>query len=99
VAKNDRDKDLFRMMRAVGVRKKVAAEVSEAVGRRVEPGGKTPKVVSQAVRDFSALAARLEDRVSGGPRKSTATAQKRTRTRKRTTESRRQTGSRTNSAT
>jgi hypothetical protein len=55
--------------------------------------------VSQAVRDFSALAARLEDRVSGGPRKSTATAQKRTRTRKRTTESRRQTGSRTNSAT
>jgi hypothetical protein len=98
VAKNDRDKDLFRMMRAAGVRKKVAAEVSEAVGPSAEPGGKTPKVVRQAVRDFSALAARLEDPVSGGPRKSNATAQKRAGTRKRTTETRRRTGTRTNSA-
>ena len=38
MAKNDRDKDLYRMMRAAGVRKKVAAEVSDAVGRTHEPG-------------------------------------------------------------
>jgi hypothetical protein len=99
VAKSERDKDLFKMMRAAGVRKKVAAEVSEAVGRSTEPGGKTPKVVRQAVLDFGALTARLEDRVSGGPRKSKATAPKRTPTRRRTSGSRRQTGTRTNSAT
>ena len=99
MAKSERDKDLFKMMRAAGVRKKVAAEVSEAVGSSAEPGGKTPKVVGQAMRNFSALAARLEDRVSGGPRKTPATAQKRTRTRKRTTETRRRSGARTNSAT
>jgi hypothetical protein len=93
VAKTNRDKELFEMMRATGVRKKVAAEVSDAVGR-LEPGEKVPKVARQAVHDFSALAARLEDRVSAGPAKRAAPAQKRTRTRKRTVEPQRKGGQR-----
>ena len=39
VAKTNRDEDLFGMMRAAGVRKKVAMEVSDAVGG-IRPGGK-----------------------------------------------------------
>jgi hypothetical protein len=86
VAKTNRDKDLFKMMRAAGVRRKVAAEVSDAVGRSLGPGEKAPKVARQAVRDFSALAARLEDRVSATPAKRATTTQKRPPTRKRTVE-------------
>jgi hypothetical protein len=92
VAKTHRDKDLFKMMRAAGVRKKVAAEVSEAVDRDLGPGEKAPKVARQAVRDFSALAARLEDRVSAGPPKRTAATQRRTRARKPTAEPQRKGG-------
>jgi hypothetical protein len=95
VAKTNRDKELFKMMRAAGVRRKVAAEVSDAVGRGVGPGEKAPKVARQAVRDFSALAARLEDRVSAGSPKRPATAQKRTPTRKRTGETQRKRAQRT----
>src|SRR4029453_10875015 len=82
-----------------GVRKKVAAEVSDAVGRDLEPGEKTSKVVRQAMLDFSALAARLEDRVSGSPRKRSTTAQKRTQPRKRPAAPPRQTGTGKNPAT
>jgi hypothetical protein len=92
VAKAERDKDLFKMMRAAGVRKKVAAEVSDAVGQISGTGGKAPKIARQAVRDFSALAARLEDRVSDGPPKRTATAQRRTRAPKSTAEPERKGG-------
>jgi hypothetical protein len=94
VAKTNRDKDLFKMMRAAGVRRKVAAEVSDAVGRNLGPGEKAPKVARQAVRDFSALAARLEDRVSAGTPKRAATAQKPTPTRKRPAEPQRKGGQR-----
>jgi hypothetical protein len=87
MAKTDPSKDLFRMMRAAGVRRKVAAEVSAAAKRGGETG-KTPKVLRQAVRDFSALAARLEDHVSRSPRQSRTTAKSRTGTRKRTTAAR-----------
>ena len=92
MAKTNRDKDLFNMMRAAGVRKKVAAEVSDAVGQSLGPGEKAPKLARQAVRDFSALAARLEDRVSAGPPTRGATAQKRTRTPRRTAEPQRKGG-------
>ena len=84
MAKTNRDEDLFKMMRAAGVRKKVAADVSDAVGRGLAAGEKAPKVARQAVRDFSALAARLEDRVSAGAPK--RAPQKRTQPRKRTVE-------------
>src|SRR5439155_1291073 len=84
VAKTNRDEGLFRMMRAAGVRRKVAADVSDAVGRGLAAGEKAPKVVRQAVRDFSALAARLEDRVSAGPPK--RAAPKRAQARKRPAE-------------
>lgn len=79
MAKRDRDEDLFKTMRAAGVRRKVAAEVSEAVGGSMGSGKKATKIARQAVRDFSALAAQLEDRVSGGPAKPRTTTQKRTR--------------------
>ena len=82
MAKRDRDKDLFKMMRAAGVRRKVAAEVSDAVSGSMGSGKKATKIARQAVRDFSALAAKLEDRVSGGADKPRAAPQKRTRTAK-----------------
>jgi hypothetical protein len=94
VAETNRDEDLFKLMRAAGVRKKVAAEISDAVGRSLKPGEKASKVARQAVRDFSVLAARLEDRVSGGTPKRAATAQRRTRTPKRTAAPQRKGGQR-----
>jgi outer membrane murein-binding lipoprotein Lpp len=92
VAKTKRDEDLFKMMRAAGVRKKVAAEISDAVGQTSGPGDKAPKIARQAVRDFSALAARLEDRVSAGAPKRAAAGQKRARAPKRTSEPQRKGG-------
>lgn len=78
-----RDKDLFKLMRATGVRKKVAARVSEAVAEGNRAGKKAPKAARRAVRDFGQLVSQLEDRVNGGPEKRSAAAKKAARTRKR----------------
>lgn len=78
-----RDKDLFKLMRATGVRKKVAVRVSEAVAEGNRAGKKAPKTARRAVRDFGELVSQLEDRVNGGPAKRSAAAKKAARTRKR----------------
>ena len=84
MAKTNRDKELLQDD-AGGRRPREgsAAEVADAVGRSLKPGETAPEVARQAMRDFSALAARLEDHISAGPPKRAAAAQKRSRTRKR----------------
>src|SRR5947209_17913472 len=69
-----RDRDLFKLMRATGVRRKVAARVSEAVAEGNRAGKKAPKAARRAVRDFGELVSQLEDRVNGGPAKRSAAA-------------------------
>ena len=72
------DKDLFKSLRARGVRKKVADGVSKAVN-----GGAKPKVARRAVSDLSTVVAEIQDRIQGGPEKRRAAAKKAARTRKR----------------
>lgn len=98
MAKNDPSKELFRMMRAAGVRKRVAREVCAAVDSRHKTG-KTPKALRQAARDFHTLATRLEDHAGAVPAKAKTTRQRRTPARPRTTTPRRQTRTRPNPAT
>ena len=83
-----RDRDLFKLMRATGVRNKVAARVSEAVAEGNRAGKKAPKAARCAVRDFGELVTQLEDRVNGGPSKRSAAAKKAARTRQRKAEER-----------
>jgi hypothetical protein len=83
MAKTAQDTDLFERLRATGVRKKVAARISEAVAEGNQAGKKAPKVARRAVRDFSSLVSELEDRVNGGPAKRRAAGKKAARTRAR----------------
>jgi hypothetical protein len=82
LTKND-SKDLFKMMRAAGVRKKVAAEICDAVAKNRNGDRKPPKRVRQAAEDFSALAALLEDHAGRGRGASTSPAKSRTGSRTR----------------
>ncbi|MBA2506013.1 MAG: hypothetical protein H0V29_08725 [Thermoleophilaceae bacterium] len=76
-----RDKDLFEKLRKSGVRKKVAGNLADAVGK-VDGRKKAPKTAKKALEDFRALVGDLEDRVQGGPEKRKAAAKKGARTRK-----------------
>jgi hypothetical protein len=73
-----RDKELFRSMRARGVRKKVADRVAKAA-----TGAAKPKVARRAMSDLSTVVAEIQDRLQGGPEKRRAAARKAARTRKR----------------
>src|SRR3954465_10203256 len=79
---NKSNNDLFDMLRARGLRKKVASSVADAVGsgrRRADP----PKAVKNVVADLKQLASDIEDRATGGPAKRKAAAQKAAATRRR----------------
>jgi hypothetical protein len=80
VAKKSKQDELFEMLRARGLRKRVARTIADAASKG---GSATPKVVQTSVADLRALAAELEDRVTGGPGKRKAAAQKAAATRKR----------------
>jgi hypothetical protein len=74
------ERDLFKTLRAAGLRKRVARSVSSAAG---SAQGRTPKVVQDTIRDLRALASELEDRATGGSGKRKAAAKKAAATRKR----------------
>lgn len=73
-----RDSELFESLRARGVRKKIADQVSRAAN-----GAAKPKVAKRAVADLSSAAAEIHDRLHGGPKRRSDAARKAARTRKR----------------
>ena len=80
-----RDKDLFKRMRSLGVRKSRAREVAEAV--RNSPKS-APKAARKAAGDLSGAVVEIQDRMNHGPQKRREAAKKAARTRKRNAESR-----------
>ena len=78
--KKSRQDEIFEMLRARGLRKRVARTIADATGRT---SSRTPKVLRNAAGDLRALASELEDRATGGPAKRKAAAQKAANTRKR----------------
>jgi hypothetical protein len=74
------DKQLFKQMRKLGVRKGHARSVAEAINS----GGKAaPKAARRVSADLAGAVAQIQDRMSGGPAKRKAAAKKAARTRKR----------------
>jgi hypothetical protein len=77
-----KNKDLFNSLRASGLRKRVAAPVTEAV-RGGARKGRDQKVIREVIENLRKTATELEDRATGGPGKRKAAAKKGAATRKR----------------
>src|SRR2546423_7649176 len=80
MAGKSRQDELFEMLRARGLRKRVARSLADATARA---NRNRPKGVKKAVSDLRALASEIEDRATGGPAKRKAAAKKAAATRKR----------------
>jgi hypothetical protein len=80
MARKSRQEELFEMLRARGLRKRVARSLADATGRA---NRNTPKGVKRVANDLRALAAEIEDRATGGPARRQAAAKKAAATRKR----------------
>ena len=80
MARKSRQEELFEMLRARGLRKRVARSLADATGRA---NRNTPKGVKKVANDLRALATEIEDRATGGPAKRQAAAKKAAATRKR----------------
>jgi hypothetical protein len=80
MAKKSRQDEIFEMLRARGLRKRVARSLADATAKT---SSRTPKVLRDAATDLKALASDLEDRATGGPAKRKAAAKKAANTRKR----------------
>jgi uncharacterized sporulation protein YeaH/YhbH (DUF444 family) len=80
MARKSRQDELFEMLRARGLRKRVARSLADATGRANRG---TPKGVKKVVSDLRALASEIEDRATGGPAKRKAAAKKAAATRQR----------------
>ena len=79
MAKAKRDQQLAKRLHAGGIRKRTAEQIAGATdGRR-----KSAKQVRAVVRDMTEMLEDVQDRVSGGPAKRSATAKKAALTRKR----------------
>ena len=78
MARKSRQDELFEMLRARGLRKRVARSVAEATGRA---NRNAPKGVKKVASDLRALASEIEDRATGGPTKRKAAAKKAAKTR------------------
>ena len=74
-----RDTDLFRALRAAGLRKKLAHAVTDAT-RKTRPG-KQSKLLVRTIENLRTAAAEIERRADGNKR--TEAAKKAARTRKR----------------
>ena len=70
--------DLYKSLRARGVRKKVAKQLTRATS-----GAGKPKVARHAMADLGSAVGDVGDRLRRGPEKRSAAAKKAARTRKR----------------
>ncbi len=84
MAKTKRDQELFDRLRAQGLRKRTAKLISETTDGRRKPAD----AVQQALTELRKAVDEAEDRVSGGPAKRQAAAQKAADTRKRNAQAR-----------
>lgn len=80
MARKSRQDELFDMLRARGLRKRVARSLADATAKAND---RTPQAVLNVANDLKALASELEDRATGGPAKRKAAAKKAAATRKR----------------
>ena len=74
-------------LRAGGLRKKAAKTFAQATGR-AKRGDDVPKGARKALSGLKSVVGDLEDRLTGGPAKRSASARKAARTRKRKAERR-----------
>jgi predicted nucleic acid-binding Zn-ribbon protein len=72
---------LFERLRANGLRKRVAKELSEALSSA--QGSRASKAATTRIAELQKVVADLEDRAKGGPAKRQAAAKKAAATRKR----------------
>jgi hypothetical protein len=79
VATRKLDEDLFKRLRATGLRKKVARVIAEGTDGRRKPA----RSVRNVLDDLKGLVNEVEDRAKGGPAKRSATARKAAATRQR----------------
>jgi hypothetical protein len=77
--------DLFKSLRARGVRKKVAKQVTRATS-----GAGKSKVARRAMADLSSVVGDVSDRLRHGPEKRSTAARKAARTRKQKARKRRE---------
>ena len=77
---NTTDKELFSRLRSTGLRKRVARDLSDALGKGSAQASKT---AHGTIGDLRKLVDDLEDRARGGPAKRKAAAKKAAATRKR----------------
>jgi hypothetical protein len=75
------DKKLLKRLRSAGVRKRVARDLSSALGKA--EGTRASKAAHGAIGDLRKLVDELEDRARGGPQRRRAAAKKAAATRKR----------------
>jgi hypothetical protein len=78
--RNSRTDDLVELLRARGLRKQVAKQLADAT---TSTRKRTPKQVLNVLAGLRKTADEVEDRISGGPAKRKAAAQKAAATRKR----------------
>jgi hypothetical protein len=81
MANTTTDNQLFDRLRATGLRKRVARDLSSTLGKASASG--PSKAAQGTVRDLRKLVEDLEDRARGGPAKRQAAAKKAAATRKR----------------
>jgi hypothetical protein len=79
MAKTSRSDELFKRLRAQGLRKRTAKLISQATDGRRKPA----KTVHRTLSDLKGLISETEDRISGRPAKRKAAAKKAANTRKR----------------
>jgi hypothetical protein len=83
MARSKREQELFDLLRARGLRKRVADTVAGAASKGKSRRNKLPKQVRGALDDLSGLRTEVEDRVTGRDRKRKAAGKKAAATRKR----------------
>jgi hypothetical protein len=81
MARSKREQELFDLLRARGLRKRVADNIAKAAGKT--NNGRIPKPVRNAIGDLQSLVGELEGRVTGRTKKRSEAAEKAARTRKR----------------
>jgi len=80
MAKSKTDKDLYERLRADGVRKRVAKEVSRL---KPDKDGAQMKAVRRIAADLNMAVDDIKDLVTGGPQKRSKAAKKAAKTRKK----------------
>lgn len=80
MAKSKNDQDLYERLRAEGVRKRVAKEVSKL---KPDPDGAEMNAIRRIAADLNMAVDDIKDLITGGPQKRSKAAKKGAKTRKK----------------